>query len=550
MFISLSLKHYKRPEVRQKIVEQAENKEVSVMYGPDSFGKRPDTIEYSNDVLEFAKRKSSSFHCSEELWSNPLAIRTGMKRTELDEIRIGWDLILDIDCPDWDFSRLIAHLFVRALKELEVSSVTAKFSGNKGFHVAVPFEAFPEQIHFEGELHQTKNLFPEGPRKIASYLLGYITEHFAHVKSDSVVFDENYEYSVERLMEIASKTSQSLFAFQCPDCSVILEKRPEAKVTYQCSNCGHISKPSGNPEFIRCNDCNNPVEPTVEHKGCPGCGSYNPPKRILNLLAVVEVDTILIASRHLYRMPYSLHEKSRLVSVPVDPDRIMSFEKEQAKPENIRFDIPFLDRSRVPRGEAHRLMAEAFGKELQELGHIHADLERAAKPVRKSFEAPTDAIEKEYFPPCIHKILAGLEDGRKRALFVLINFLRTCGWNYEQVESLIYEWNENNAEPLREQYLKSQLIPVLKGKKIVPPPNCDNKDYYLGIGICEPDNFCSRIKNPAAYARKKKELATKSRTRSSKRSGKTAKSASKSAFTRASRKASSKERHVRDDEKT
>ncbi len=521
MFISVSLNHYKRAEVRDWIASQAKNKEVSVMYGPDSFGKRPDTIEYPNDVLDFAKHKVSSFHCSEELWSHPLAIKTGMKRSELDDLRIGWDLILDIDCPDWGFSRIIAHLFVRAIRENGVESVTAKFSGNKGFHIAVPFEAFPEQISFEGDLHQTKDLFPEGPRKIASYLLSYITKNFADITSHKVVFDKDYEFSISRLQDIASSTSQSLFAFQCQECSAVTDKKPETSIVYQCSACGHISHPAGNPEFIRCESCNAPVSASNQYASCSHCGSAKHPQKILNLLSVVEVDTILIASRHLYRMPYSLHEKSRLVSVPVNPDHITTFEKCMARPDVISFDIPFLDRENVASGEAHHLLSEALGKELLDMGHIHADLYESSKPIKKSFDVPSDAIEQEFFPPCINKILSGLEDGRKRALFILINFLRTCGWNYEQIESLVYEWNERNPEPLREQYIKSQLSPLKKGKKIVPPPNCDNKDYYIGIGICHPDTVCSKINNPAAYAKRKKEYFERSKKRTSSRSRKT-----------------------------
>ena len=517
MFISLALNHYKRSDVRSAIASQSQDKEVSVMYGPSRFGKRPDTISYPDDVLELAKRKASSFHCSEELWENPLAIKTGMRRSELDELRLGWDLILDIDCPDWEFSKLIAHLFVRAIQDHDVTCVTAKFSGNKGFHIAVPFEAFPEHISYEGELHPTKNLFPEGPRKIASYLLGYITEHFAVVRDNEVVFDNIRTFSFDELSSIASKTSRSLFAYQCVDCHSVLESLPRTKTVYECGSCGHISKPSNSPEFILCEQCSQPVSPSTTRDPCPECGSYSSPKRILNLLSVVEVDTILIASRHLYRMPYSLHEKSELVSVPVNPSAILSFEKSMARPENISFSIPFLERSTVVRGQAHRLVSEAFGKELAELGHIHADIARSSYKKPTSYETPTDAIEKEHFPPCINNILSGLEDGRKRGLFILINFLRSVGWSLEQIDDLIHEWNENNAEPLREQYLKSQLTPAKKGKQVMPPPNCSNKDYYVGIGVCSPIQLCNRIANPSSFARKKKSLSSKKSSRKSSR---------------------------------
>src|SRR3989344_6952788 len=157
---SIILKHYKHKEIQEAMVQQARNKEIGVRYG-DSFGKRPDILSYPRDVLELALQNVTSFHASEELWSNPLNLGSNLTRKELDELRMGWDLVLDIDCPDWEFSKLTAHLFIKALQDNQVKSINCKFSGNKGFHIGVPFEAFPQEIGSQ----KTKDLFPEGPQK-------------------------------------------------------------------------------------------------------------------------------------------------------------------------------------------------------------------------------------------------------------------------------------------------------------------------------------------------------------------------------------------------
>ena len=81
----------------------------------------------------------TSFHASEELWKNPLQIDTSMKRHELDALRSGWDLIIDIDCTVFDYSKIAADLVIKALKFHKVKSISCKFSGNKGFHIGVPF---------------------------------------------------------------------------------------------------------------------------------------------------------------------------------------------------------------------------------------------------------------------------------------------------------------------------------------------------------------------------------------------------------------------------
>ena len=49
------------------------------------------------------------------------------------------------------------------------------------------------------------------------------------------------------------------------------------------------------------------------------------------------------------------------------------------------------------------------------------------------------------------------EDGKKRALFILNNFLTSVGWNHGQIEKRLKVWNKKNPEPLREVILLGQL---------------------------------------------------------------------------------------------
>ncbi len=536
MFIATSLTHYKRLEVRKAIAEYAKDKEVSLMFGIGHFGKRPEMIAYNNDVLEFAKRKASSFHCSEELWSNPLSLSSSMSKKDLDELRIGWDLIFDIDCPDWDISRLIAHLFVKALQDHGVKSITVKFSGNKGFHIAVPFEAFPEKVFFDGDYYLTKNLFPEVPRKLALYLLSYITEHYARVDNSSeIVFLGDKSFSFDELKKVSSK-GHPVIAFRCVDCKKVFDKLPPSNSkVYQCSRCGHVSHPKGSPEVIKCESCSYPVNlKRLNTHYCPYCRSSSHPEKIFNLLAVVEVDTILLASRHLYRMPYSLHEKSGLVSIPIPLENILTFDKSLAEPKKISFDVKFLDRSSASPDETLDLLREALSKDLIELNHIHSDVDKKVFSRLKDIPLPETAIPEDLFPPCIKNILSGLEDGKKRALFILINFLRVSGWNYEDIEKLVYNWNTHNPEPLRETYIKGQLFQIKKNKQVVPPPNCSS-DYYSSLLVCSPDSFCSRVKNPAMYSKRKQEQASSKKRRKSKKSSKSTKSTKMKKIVRSSK---------------
>jgi len=416
--ISTLLKYYKRTEIQEAIVAAADKKEIAVSYGGTGYGKRPDTLNYPKDVLEAVKQGATSFHCSEELWRNPQNIVTGMKPEELNGLRIGWDLILDIDCPELEYSKIAADFLVQALRHHGVQHVSVKFSGNHGFHIGVPFEAFPETVN--GKL--VKDQFPDGPRKIAAYLQHMIKEPLAEklLQKDS-------------LARIAEKI------------------RKDAT------------------ELVK----NGRLEP----------------------FEVLSIDTILIATRHLYRMPYSLNEKSGLVSVVIKPEEILSFDKKDASPEKVMPKMTYLDRTVVIPGEAKKLMVQAF--DFKSSTEIPAELKVLTE--KKEFEPITDAIPEQYFPPCIQLISQGLKDGKKRALFILINFLSSCGWGYDKIENYLNEWNKKNPEQLREVLIQGQLRYHKMQKKRALPPNCDNKAYMVDLGVCKPDGFCNKIKNPANY---------------------------------------------------
>jgi DNA primase large subunit len=165
-----------------------------------------------------------------------------------------------------------------------------------------------------------------------------------------------------------------------------------------------------------------------------------------------------------------------------------------AEPENVKFDIPFLDRKKAKKGEAQQLLLNAFDFYPKENHNEHE---------QKEYVLPAEAIEEEYFPPCIKLMFEGMEDGKKRSLFTLINFLRGAGWGINSIEQKIYDWNKKNPEPLKEVYLKGQLFQAKKTKTVVPPNNC--KEYYQGLRVCNPDNFCAKIRNPLQYTRLKSE---------------------------------------------
>lgn len=199
-------------------------------------------------------------------------------------------------------------------------------------------------------------------------------------------------------------------------------------------------------------------------------------------------------SRHLFRMPYSLHDSSWLVSLPIPKDEIQAFEKSQAEISEVEVDTEFFHE---PDG------TEAGGLAVEAMDWLEEHTQDADVDTSGEFDAPEEAIDPEHWPPTIHNILEGLEDGRKRALLILVNFLQAVGYDFDDIEERIWRWNKENDEPLNEPYVRSQLSWHRRQDEIVPPPNYDSDGYYRDIQVYEGSDLEEKVANPVSYAFRK-----------------------------------------------
>jgi DNA primase catalytic subunit len=426
MKISEILKYYSRDEVKEAILREAKNREIAAKFRDGGFGKRPQVLRYKSDLDEWVRNGAVSFHMSEERWVNPMALSQDMGKKEMDNIRAGWDLVLDVDTKVFEYGKICAHLILKALEYHDVKNIFAKFSGGTGWHIAVPFETFPESINNA----PVSSLFPEAAQNIAKYLMNMISERLSREIMD-------FSGSLEEVSKTAGKKQKELFVD----------------------------------------------------------GDFDP-------FSVISIDSVAIASRHLLRMPYSLNEKTWLISVPVEKKDVPDFDLKMAREENVAFDMPFITRS-GKKGEAKWLFSQSYDF----VQKMEAE-ETLRKDLGKDYKIPERAIPEEFFPPCIKKILMGVEDGRKRSVFVLATFLRLVGWNQEMIEKKIGEWNKRNKEPLRPNYIKTQLNWYARNPGYLPP-NCDNKGYYRDMKVCFPDEMCKQIKNPVTYTFKSQKYKRK-----------------------------------------
>jgi len=318
--------YYSRLDVQKAIFEFSKNREISPRYF-DSFGKRPDSFQYLGDIFELVKKGATSFHCSEELWENPMQISTDMGRKKYDELRVGWDLLIDIDSKYIDYSKIFAVILTNLFKFHGIKNVGIKFSGSKGFHIIVPWKAFPKEVNGI----KSSDMFPEWPRIITQYIMS-ITQ--------------------EKLID-------------------------------------EITKLSSLSKYVKDFKVSQEVMP----------------------------DLILVSSRHLFRMPYSLHEKTALASIVLNSEELKNFHMKDADPMKAKVKNFMPD---VKDGEASELLMQALD--------WHRD--NGKSEIMKSIDfKPIKILDlsEKIFPPSIKKILQGIDDGKKRSLFILINFFRSVG---------------------------------------------------------------------------------------------------------------------------
>lgn len=238
-------------------------------------------------------------------------------------------------------------------------------------------------------------------------------------------------------------------------------------------------------------------------------------ERVIDPFQIVDIDPVLISPRHLFRMPYSLNKGTGYVSLPISINELEGFEKEHAHPKVVRARKMFLKPGEP--NEASALVAET-----SDWWSIWKKKQRSS-PVRQML--PTEKVPEKLFPPCIKNISVGLGDGRKRSVHVLLNFLRSSGWNWQDTERFLEKWNMKNKPPLSDSYIRGQVRWQRMRKKTLPPPNCSHQGYYISYGVCVPDDTCGgkakTVKNPAVYPQKLIEASPKGKAKDKRITSKT-----------------------------
>ena len=492
--------YYSRPEIRKVLFDFSENREVIPRYY-DGFGKRPDSFQYEGDILEQVKKGATSFHCSEELWLDSLEISKELSKQEYDDLRIGWDLLLDIDSKYLEYSKLYTKLLVETLKFHGIENIGVKYSGSRGFHIIIPWRAFPERVYDQ----QTKVMFPEWPRIICEYLMSLIRP-----KLSEKIFEN------ESLKNLALKTGKKegeLVINECISCN--REAGKKYKITWVCDNCKHLGeliKIETNRRIPLCTECRKQLreksrEEILYCEYCNFSSDKNPEmflKSREKTESLIDADLVLVAPRHLFRMPYSLHEKTALASIVIDKEKVMDFQIKEAKPLKVEIKNFY---PKPDKDEGRELILQALDWHEQKERRFAVNEKKKSNfqfsTQQKDFKKITiPNPNNEIFPPQINLLLKGVShDGRKRALFILLSFFKALGVEENEIEKRIFDWNEKNYLPLKKGYILSQLNWYKRNPKMLPPNF--NNPIYKELGVDKPDSLALKTKNPVNYAVKK-----------------------------------------------
>jgi len=475
--------YYSNPKVQESLVNFAKDREVVPRYF-EGFGKRPDALFYPSDIMGLVNKGATSFHASIEQWNDALQISSDMSQEDAERLRKGWDLLIDIDSPYIDLSKLAAKLVLLALEFHGVRNYGLKFSGSKGFHVIVPGKAFPD----ESFNSKTKSMFPEWPRAITQFLFNEIEPNFRKEAGKIISFGSSKEDIIRGYCKNCSREASEghLVKMKCPVCGLEIERKDQkiSKRRLKCLNdkCAGVLEIEENNPYYYCEYC------TEDEEGKKTLNSIKNPeafekRRGENVSEHAKFDLVLVASRHLFRMPYSLHEKTSLSSIVLSKEELELFSPKDADPLkiSIRDFIP-----KCEEGEARKLLVAAIEwNKIRNMREEREMLNKYSKVKGKFEEVDFTGVREDMFPEPIKKLLKGLSEGKKRGLFIIITFLRSLGYSPEKISEKAIEWNKKNSPPLREGYVKSQLDWHFRQKKKILPPNYGNESFYRDLGLLE-----------------------------------------------------------------
>ena len=161
--------YYSSDKISSILAKNSKEREVAGAFFDGTYDSRPNALQFATDVTQMVKKGVVSFHFSVEHWKNPMAIQ----EKNYGKLRIGWDLLIDIDSKlGLDESKAAVMIIRDILGKYGIKNFGLKFSGRRGFHVCLPWAMFPKEINYG----KAEVMYPEVPRILSSFLRDKISD--------------------------------------------------------------------------------------------------------------------------------------------------------------------------------------------------------------------------------------------------------------------------------------------------------------------------------------------------------------------------------------
>jgi len=210
--------YYSSEIVARAITAASVGREAVAVYS-GKYDSRPNVVQFAADVKRLAERGATSFHISVERWRYPMQLaaaaananspQTASARYDTnsplrgyDSLRTGWDYVMDIDSKlGLEESTIAARLVCELIERYGVKQYGLKFSGRRGWHICIPWEALPKQIDYE----PSEIGYPEIPRVLARFIRDRISQQ---------LMDElQQRHSLKEMLEALDVTPSELSPF-------------------------------------------------------------------------------------------------------------------------------------------------------------------------------------------------------------------------------------------------------------------------------------------------------------------------------------------------
>lgn len=166
------------------------------------------------------------------------------------------------------------------------------------------------------------------------------------------------------------------------------------------------------------------------------------------------VDTQIYDNKRMFRIPNTIHEKSKLYKIPITPEELRNLSEEQIKllaqrPREIQVNTIY---------ETNNIAQKQFQRAVEE----YYILDKESKKDRRF------KTKYNFIPPCIQYILenGAVEGQRNITIACLTGFCKNSGKSLNETIDFISEWNSKNVKPTGEQEMKKTIKSIFMGEKI------------------------------------------------------------------------------------